>query len=335
MSAAAPLARTGFKFLLKVTDGPDAGATFQLLPPHVTIGRGADCHVVLNDPRVSRMAATIDFSMEQIILKEVSIRQVMAVNGVSTSEASIKDGDIIQIGDSVLGFIVEALHLPSQQSSSRAMAAAQMQGRSLDMGSMPQQGPRANRSSQNANSGGLSGRVKLYGAVAVLGLAMAWLLMSDPPKPRKDPGPVSADDIQKEIDKSEKRQDEIIQKRVFKNDAEKTRYEEAQRHFNEGFRDYQKGQWGRAMRSFEIAITIDSQHALARRYYKLSEKARDQMISDLTLEGRRYREKSMWARCSAQFEKVLDLIPNKDDMKYKAAEAMKKECDLQLEGRFR
>jgi len=329
MSAAAQMPRTGFKFMLKVKDGPDAGAAFQLLPPHVTIGRGADCNVILNDPRVSRMAATLDFSMEQIVLREVSIRQVMQVNGVATTEASIRDGDIIQIGDTVVSFHVEALQLAPP----RAMTAAQAQGRSLDMASMPKQGPGVRRG--KAQAGGLSPMSKaLIGIVAVI--AIAGLLMPDSPiKGKKDHGPRSQEDIEKEIKDSEKKQDEIIQKRVFKSDAEKTRYEEAQRHFNEGFRDYQKGQWGRAMRSFETARTIDPQHQLAVRYYKLAEKARDQMIADLTLEGRRYREKSMWARCSAQFEKVLDMIPNKDDVKYKAAEAMKKECDLQLEGRFR
>lgn len=329
MSAAAQMPRTGFKFMLKVKDGPDAGAAFQLLPPHVTLGRGADCNVILNDPRVSRMAATIDFSMEHIILKELSIRQVMQVNGVATTEASIKDGDVIQIGDSVLEFHVEALQLAPP----RAMAAAQMQGRALDMGAVPGAGARPRQNRRPASGG--SNNMKLIIGVLVI-LLVAGLMMPDSPiKGTKDHGPRSKEDIEKDIKDSEKQHDDLLQKRVFKSDVEKTRFEEAQRHFNEGFRDYQKGQWGRAMRSFETARTIDPQHQLAVRYYKLAEKARDQMIADLVLEGRRYREKSMWARCSAQFEKVLDMIPNRDDVKYKEAEANKKLCDLQLEGRFR
>ena len=57
MNMNAPMPRTGFKFMLTVQNGPDTGATFQLLPPRVSIGRGADCNVILNDPRVSRVAA--------------------------------------------------------------------------------------------------------------------------------------------------------------------------------------------------------------------------------------------------------------------------------------
>lgn len=323
MSAAAPLARTGFKFVLTVRDGPDAGAKFQLLPPRVTIGRGLDCNVVLSDPRVSRMAATIEFSMEEIVVKEASSRQAMSVNGEACTIASIKDGDLIRIGDTDMLFSVKALQLPPPQ----ALSGAAGRGLGNVAGASPNRAPRA-------ASGGMSSRAKFYLGVGVVGLAFAALLMSETPKPKTETGPRSTDEIQKEIEASEKKQEEIIQKRIFKSDAEKTRFEEAQRHFNEGFRDYQKGQWGRAMRSFETARTIDPLHQMAVRYYKLAEKERDQMISDLTLEGRRYREKSMWSRCSAQFEKVLDMIPNKDDVKYKAAEAMKKECDLQAESRF-
>jgi len=184
------------------------------------------------------------------------------------------------------------------------------------------------------SGGGLSQRKRFYLIVVVIGVVFAGLMLSETKKPKKEVNPRSIEELQKEIEGSEKKQDEIRQKRVFMNGDEKTRFEEAQRHFNEGFRDYQKGQWIRAMRSFETARTMDPKHQLAARYFRLAEKERDAMIAALTLEGRRYREKSMFVRCSAQFEKVLDMIPNKEDVKYKSAEALKKECDLQLEGRF-
>ena len=105
--------------------------------------------------------------------------------------------------------------------------------------------------------------------------------------------------------------------------------------FGEGFRDMQKGQFVRAMGAFGTARAIDKNHPLAERYYKLAEKQRDEMIADLLLEGRRYREKSMFSKCSAAFDKALALMPNRDDPKFKNAEALKSECDLSLKNRFR
>jgi pSer/pThr/pTyr-binding forkhead associated (FHA) protein len=323
--SAAPLSRTGFKFLMTIRDGPDAGASFQLLPPRVSIGRGSDCNVVLNDPRASRMAATIVFTMEKIVISDLSGRQTLYVNGELVTEVAIKDGDRIQIGDSTLTFQVEALPLKPQMHPRL---------RSVVQSGVQMEGETASAQRRVRTGGGISPRQRILLIAAVIGVAFVGLMLIEPQKPKKEASPRTIEEFQKEIEGSEKKQDEIRQKRVFSNDDEKTRFEEAQRHFNEGFRDYQKGQWVRAMRSFETARTIDPKHQLAARYFRLAEKERDAMIAALTLEGRRYREKNMFARCSAQFEKVLDMIPNKEDVKYRSAEALKKECELQLEGRF-
>lgn len=345
--SAAPMIRprTGFKFILTVRNGPDTGATFQLLPPRVQIGRGPECHVVLNDPRVSRSAAVIEFTMEQITITDVSSRGSLMVNGSAVNSTTLKDSDVIQIGESEMTFFVEAIALDDQGGyPSAPLELIPPGGRRLPgLGNrMPSHGPYAHGSNDSAgyqnsssSSGGLSKRQKFYLIVGVVLLAFVALLMSESSEKKKAAAPKTVEELQKEIEASQQKQEEIVQKRVFANDEEKIRFEEAQLHFNEGFRDFQKGQWVRAMRSFGTAMTIDHKNVMASRYYKLAEKERDRMIADLTLEGRRYREKSMYQRCSAQFEKVLDLIPNKDDMKYKSAEALKKECDLQLEGRFR
>lgn len=322
MAAAAP--RTGFKFMLTVRSGPDAGATFQLLPPRVTIGRDAECHVVLSDPRVSRIAAKIEFSMERIEIQEISSRPSLFVNDHPISIASLKNGDIIRIGETEMAFFIEALSLSPR---------IRTPGHNNSLGMSPL------HPSQSANGmqsqGGMSGRQRFYIFIAIGGALFAWLMMSETKTSKKESGPRTVEEIEKEIKLSGEKSQEIIKKREFKNDAEKTRYEEAQRHFTEGFRDYQKNQFARAMRSFETCRTIDPLHQLCMRYFKLSEKSRDAMIAELTLEGRRYREKGMWSRCSAQFDKVIDMIQNKEDVKSKAADQLRKECDLRLEGRFR
>lgn len=338
MKSLAALPKTGFKFMLTVREGPDVGASYQLLPPRVSIGRGPECHVPLTDLRVSRNAAMIEFSMDKIIISDVSNRQTLAVNGDYVNEATLKDGDVIQIGETQMTFFVEAIPLAQMPMMAPQIAQGGPQFYPAPTGPQGLGGVGHGApppTPQGFNSGGLSKRMKLYLGVGLAVAIGAGLLLSEDSKKRKDKGIRTVEEIEKEIKDSELRQEEMVKKRVFKNDDEKVRFEEANKHFAEGFRDFQKGQWVRAMRSFETARAIDKQHPLAERYYKLAEKNRDEMIADLTLEARRYREKNMFGRCSAQFEKVLSLLTNRDDVKFKSAEALKKECDLQLEGRYR
>jgi hypothetical protein len=346
MSTALAAPRTGFKFMLTVRSGPDAGATFQLLPPKVSIGRGSENHVALSDPRVSRQAAVIDFSMEKIVVSDISSRQSMRINGQPTAKSSIKDGDIIQLGDTELAFIVEAL--PLQQPI--AMAPPQgltspgplrppagfpppsMHNPGFDS---PQMGYSSRPTGAASPSGGDQSKGRFYLIVALVLGGLIWLLNSEQKEKTPEKGLKTVQQIEEEIKFSEQRREVVAKKREFRSNEERTRHEEAQRHYMEGFRDYQKGQYLRAMKSFETARAIDPGHELAGRYYRLAEKQRDEMIDYLILEGRRYKEKNMFARCSSAFEKVLDAIPNKNHLKYKSAEALKRECDENLGGRFR
>ena len=369
MNAPAGRVRTGFKFMLIVKGGPDQGVSFQLLPPKVTIGRDAENNVALSDPRVSRQAAIIEFSQEQIVIKDVSTRQSMLVDGESKKLASIVDGTKLQIGDSELLFVVEAIPLDSpfgvpldfphgspvgypvgdpatKRIAPQGPASSHLsvvKANSPNIANHPGEfaGPASQQHRSSSSQGGSrrnqtkdTGKIKFYiFFFALLGLVV-WLLTSSPKEKPKDPTLKTVEEIQKDLEGSEKRQDELIKKRSFKNDEERTRYEEANRHYLEGFRDYREGQWSRALRSFETASAIDPTHELARRYYKLAEKQRDEMIATLTLEGRRYKEKQMYSRCSAALEKVLDVITNRDDLKYKQAEAMKRECDLSIGDKY-
>ena len=177
-------------------------------------------------------------------------------------------------------------------------------------------------------------KIRFYVVVGVAVAAFIYWMNQEPGTQAAKKGIPTVEQIESGIKDSINRK-EAIEKRRFKNEEERTRANESQRHYMEGFRDYQKGQWSRAIRSFETAQAIDPKNEVAGRYRRLAEKQRDEMINILTIEGRRYREKSMYARCSAAFEKVLIEIPNKQDVKYKAAEAMKNECDVSMDERFR
>ena len=343
MNSAAHLPRTGFKLMLVVRSGPDAGAAYQLLPPRVTIGRDPESNnVVVNDPKVSRNAVVIEFAPEEISIVDVSGKNKLNVNGNSGGQSgervSIKGGDVIRLGDSELAFVVEAMQLPSlvpnlfPNAQSERNAPLSLVGASPHLGhgvhGAAQSKPKSSRSKKSG------GRLPFYLVVGALLAGAIYIGNTQQTRKKLDRGIRTTSEIEKEITETDSRVAEAAKKRTFRTEEEKTRYEEAQRHYIEGFRDYQKGNYTRAMRSFETARAIDPEHVLARRYFRQAEKQRDEIITQQLLEGRRYREKNMFARCSSALEKALVMMPNKDDLKFKQAEAMKKECDVLGDRRF-
>jgi len=361
MNAVAARPKTGFKFMLIVKGGPDKGTSYQLLPPKVTIGRDATNHIPLNDPRVSRQAAIIEFSMERIVITDTSSRKILSVDGNPTSQAELVDGSVIRIGDSQLIFAVEAMQLNAPGGFS--VNAQRSPSSPLQMVPPNDQAPYTGPDQAPASTGDAAVSRRAPGApphaadqqnyaprVAprssaqaqnptfkiIIGLLIAGALyvgLAENIKKKAGHGITTSTDIQKEIDSSEQLQEVIKKQRKFSSDEEKTRYEEANRHYLEGFRDYQNAQYSRALRSFETALAIDPANELARRYYSLAQKQRDDMVASLILEGRMYKDKQMYTRCSSALEKALDFMSNKDDLKYKQTESMMKECDLRADPR--
>ena len=336
MNSASALPRTGFKFMLVVRSGPDAGAAYQLLPPRVSIGRDPESNnVVVNDPKVSRNAAVIEFSPEDIRVLDISGKSKLYVNGQLNDRVSIKGGDLIRIGDSELSFVVEAMQLPAVVPPNMG-APLSLVGNSPGNSSHMSGGAAAPRSSTSSSRPRQSGgsRLPFYIIVGAIFAGLIYIGTSEQVAKKLDRGIRTTSEIEKEISETDARVADATKKRTFRTEEEKTRYEEAQRHYIEGFRDYQKGNFTRAMRSFETARAIDPEHVLSRRYYRQAEKQRDESVTALLLEGRRYREKDMFGRCSSAIEKALVMMPNKDDLKYKQAEATKKECDVLGDKRF-
>lgn len=321
--------------MLVVRSGPDAGAAYQLLPPRVSIGRDPESNnVVVNDPKVSRNAAVIEFAPEDIRILDISGKSKLYVNGQLNERVSIKGGDLIRIGDSELSFVVEAMQLPALVPPNMGASLALVGNAPAHSSHMSGGAAAASSSSSSRTRPNGGSRLPFYVIVGAIFAGLIYIGTSEQVAKKLDRGIRTTSEIEKEISETDARVADATKKRAFRTEEEKTRYEEAQRHYIEGFRDYQKGNFTRAMRSFETARAIDPEHVLARRYYRQAEKQRDESVTQLLLEGRRYREKDMFTRCSSAIEKALVMMPNKDDLKYKQAEATKKECDVLGNKRF-
>jgi Protein of unknown function (DUF3662)/FHA domain len=78
--------------------------TFRVQKEVVTIGRLAECDVVIADPGASRRHASIRFQGDEYVLTDLGSTNGTKVNGELVQEHPLSDGDRITIGETQLEF---------------------------------------------------------------------------------------------------------------------------------------------------------------------------------------------------------------------------------------
>jgi hypothetical protein len=89
---------------LHVLEGIDKGRIFRELPTPVTIGREEGNSLRLNDERVSRFHAKVQFDNGEIILTDLESTNGTRVNGNVVQIRRLRPGDRISVGRSLLLF---------------------------------------------------------------------------------------------------------------------------------------------------------------------------------------------------------------------------------------
>lgn len=90
---------------LEITSGPAMGRRIQLENPQYLIGRHPECHVVLENPIVSRQHAEIFAQDQGYAIKDLESRNGTFVNGkLIGGPTTLNDGDTIRICDIELAF---------------------------------------------------------------------------------------------------------------------------------------------------------------------------------------------------------------------------------------
>jgi len=87
---------------LIIIQGPDHGKTIDVEGATLTVGRGADCDVVLRDPGVSRQHTRFEFRNGQCVLHDLDSSNGTFVNGMRVRNTEIHVGDQIHLGNTLL-----------------------------------------------------------------------------------------------------------------------------------------------------------------------------------------------------------------------------------------
>src|SRR5438876_6617749 len=110
--------------LLLTCDGVDL-VTHELVGDVITIGSAPLNHIVIDNPAVSAQHAILARVADSYRLKDLHSTNGTQVNGVSITDAELKDGDKIRFG-SVVAVFCEMLPMPAQTERERPMATAQI-----------------------------------------------------------------------------------------------------------------------------------------------------------------------------------------------------------------
>jgi pSer/pThr/pTyr-binding forkhead associated (FHA) protein len=92
------------KITFQVIDGVDKGVIFSELTTPITIGREEGNSVRLNDERISRFHAKIQFDQGDMILTDLESTNGTRVNGQLVHVHRLRFGDCVHLGRSVLLF---------------------------------------------------------------------------------------------------------------------------------------------------------------------------------------------------------------------------------------
>lgn len=92
--------------LVIVARGPNAGSTYLVDADAVAVGRHPDSDIFLDDITVSRRHSIIERSADGFLIRDVGSLNGTYVNRQRVEQATLADGDEIQVGRFVLTFRV-------------------------------------------------------------------------------------------------------------------------------------------------------------------------------------------------------------------------------------
>ncbi|MBA2381080.1 MAG: FHA domain-containing protein [Chloroflexi bacterium] len=98
----------------------------------VTIGRGAGCDIVIDDPAISRSHARLRASPSGLVIEDLGSRNGTLVNGESVARCDLRPGDAVVLGSHSFEVIA-----PGTEVGTRALAAVSAEGLTVIQPTVP------------------------------------------------------------------------------------------------------------------------------------------------------------------------------------------------------
>jgi hypothetical protein len=343
-ATATALATLPSPFKVVVLSGDQKGVEYELLSSGITIGRSQENDIVLeSDLNCSRRHARLSITPAGVEVEDLSQKNKIEVDGKFYDRTVINPGSTFTVGSTRMR--LDVINAVAPVTIEQPATGPSLPQKTVPAGfPMPPQAPpglpplpqfpsanppRGQGGAPNANSN----RVLLYGMVALI-LAGIFLIAQGKKKKAEE---VSLGGKPEETEsrlQEYQRRKELYVKASERDGVRNPQWREAQALYLQGFRDYKKGQYTRAIEAFRGALSIYPNHQMASRYMVLAKRKVDEVVQGNIKRAREYREKSMYQKCSAHFAMAMTLLNDPSSATYKEARSGMEECNLYLEGRY-
>lgn len=318
-----------------VISGPMKGSVRLVNQPSFTVGRSSECEfAILNDPNCSRRHATIQWTAAGFEVTSLNESNLVQVNGKPVQKARLNDNDVVTFGGTQA--IFNLTNLPSIQNiglhAVPAMAPPPAYPPSpYNQGGFMPPPQMAPRPMYRAPAPKVNHTPKIIiGVVLVLGY---WIFSGEAAKKKEEIKLRTEQQAQADVETATKLEEAARSSRGRRLDESVTG-KQAQENYVRGFRDYRKGQYERALESFQACLALNPKHALCNLYTRLSQRKFTELVQYHIVLGRRYRDQNQFQSCRSSFRNVMVMVKDANSPAYKEAKANYDACNSMVEGHF-
>ena len=292
--------------VLRILRGSHKGKQFRLLGKQIVIGKQNDCDVILKgNKKCSPRHACIEPAQDHHIIRTLDPANPVLINNKPVDRHILSSGDKIVIGDMLFQFRekvpVSSVNPPGFQKEKKR------------------------KKSSSAS------RVLL---VALMALLVVLILM---PEDKKKEGEGEDSVINVRTEREIENEVEALQK--ISEEEQKTstlppEEMEARVAFIRGFRDYRKGYYDRALKSFKHCVTLNNAYEICRSYVRQAQTQVNRIIQKKMLLGKNYQQNKQYEACKATFQSVEIMVQNTSSPVYKEAMENRKLCELKTRNKL-
>ena len=358
---------------LVVQKGPHAGQRFVFSKAKITIGRSPENDIVLvNDPLISRQHAYIEMNHNDIEIINLSAKNPILVNGENVNKWKLTNDTVFMIGDTEFLIQIEnqqsvvvmkppvatvGAHpevvpknnlklVPHIQKAPQGLAkkteTPKVYHQTVAQPQMQQAQPRftvtppPNQQSDSRRT--IFNVIILVIVLAAAGAAYLFFSDSNKGKSSKKQTSKYADEIAIKLNSQET--SEAFKKQESKSrQKQSSAYLRAEENFSKGMRAFQLGNYSSADEFFQLTLTTNSEHVLAKRYLYLAKVRFDEIVKAKLDLGQSYFERNNFKLCKSMFQQVIDMLSSKEmlqgpskDTNLQSARIMQKKCEFAAEG---
>ena len=288
--------------VLRILRGSHKGKQFRLLGKQIVIGKQNDCDVILKgNKKCSPRHACIEPSQDHHIIRTLDPANPVLINNKPVDRHILSSGDKIVIGDMLFQFR-EKVPVSSA-------------------------GPPGFQKGKKRKKSPPASRVLLMGLMALL---VVLILLPEDKKEEDNVIDVRTErEIENEVEALQKMSEE--EQKTSNLPPEEL---EARVAFIKGFRDYRKGYYDRALKSFKHCVTLNNTYEICRSYVRQAQTQVNRIIQRKMLLGKNYQQNKQYEACKATFQSVEIMVQNTSSPVYKEALENRKLCELKTRNKL-